>query len=273
MKLIPVRMGRRAMLSALSLIALAFTLPATVQRAAAQDNADRDKPVAAPVDSNADSTPQKADFGTYQTIYLTNVTSDHDGYEIVTDLRNMLPRAKIYFVPSQHALSVEGSAGDVQSAQKMVSEIDRPLKTYRLTFSLTQMDGDKPIGTQKVSLIALDNGEKTSFKQGSKVPIITGTTTESNSAQNTQVQYEDVGLDIEASVDGSPDALSLRTKIVQSSVPDEHATGSAGDPSIRQTVLDGAATLVPGTPLVLGTLDIPGTTRREEISVASELVH
>jgi type II secretory pathway component GspD/PulD (secretin) len=269
MKLIPVRRGRRAMVSALSLTVFALTLPVLVQRAAAQDQSTSG-PAGAAADSSETATQPKTDFGSYRTIYLTD-TSQHDANDIVTDLRNMLPRAKVYYVQAQGAMSIEGSAADLDAAQKMVSEIDRPRKTYRLTYSLTEMDGDKAVGTQKVSLIALDSGEKTDFKQGSKVPIVTGSTTEDNST-NTQVQYEDVGLSIEAAVDGSPDSLRLRTKVTQSSVPDDRATGSASDPAIRQTMVEAAATLVPGKPLVIGSLDIPGSTRREEISVVSELV-
>lgn len=269
MKLIPVRTGRRAMLSALSLIVLALTLPALCSRAAAQDQT-----AGAAVNSTETSTQPKADFGSYRTIYLTD-TSQHDANDIVTDLRNMLPRARVYYVQSQGALSIEGSAGEIDAAQKMLSEIDRPRKSYRLTFSLTEMDEDKTVGTQKVSLIALDSGDKTVFKQGSKVPVVTGSSAENNSTQ-TEVQYEDVGLTIEASVDGSPDTLRLNTKIEQSSVSTEGASGgapnAAADPSFRQTVLQGSATLVPGKPLVLGTLDIPGSTHREEISVVSEVV-
>jgi type II secretory pathway component GspD/PulD (secretin) len=272
MNLNPVHTGRRAMLPALFLVVLVLTLPVFIARAAAQEKPDGAQAAGTPANSPAASAQQKPDFGSYQTIYLTNVTSDRDANDIQTDLRNMLPRARIYYVPSQHALSIEGSAGDIQSAQRMISEIDHPLKTFRLTFSLTEMDGDRAAGTQKISLIAVDDGEKTIFKRGSKVPIITGISAEGSSAQNSQVQYEDVGLSIEAAVDGSPDLLRLRTKIAQSSVPGEREANNTGDPAIRQTTLETGAALVPGKPLVLGSLDVPGTTRREEIQVVSELV-
>lgn len=260
MKQIPVRTGRRAMLSALSLTVLVLTLPALSARAAAQDQ------------SAAASADQKPDAGAYQTFYLHHVTSFPDAEEIVTDLRNLLPRAKILYLPSQGAVSVGGSAADIQSAQKILSDVDRPRMTYRLTYSITEMDGNTTAGAQKVSLLVLDSGDKTSFKQGNKVPIITGSSAPGSSTQNDQVQYEDVGLSIDASVDGSPDLLRLNTKVVQSSVANEHAGGAPGDPSIRELVLQISATLVPGKPLVLGALDIPGTTHREEISVVGELV-
>jgi len=37
-------------------------------------------------------------------------------------------------------------------------------------------------------------------------------------------------------------------------------------------VLDDTSTLTPGKSLVLGSLDIPGTTRKQEIEVVAELV-
>lgn len=258
MKLNPVRMGRRAITSVLSMIVLAIAFCAFTQSATAHAQSPESKP---------------ADEGTYQTIPLTYVTGKQDAFDVVTDLRNMLPHAKTYFVESQNAISIRGSADDIQAAQKILADIDRPRKVYRLTYSLTELDGDKLVSVQKVSLIALDSGDRVTLKQGGKLPIITGTTGGDNSAHNSQVQYIDTGLTIEATVEGSADALRLRTKIEQSSVADQRAASGVADPTFRQTVLDGITTLVPGKPLVLGSLDIPGTTHREEVSVVSELVH
>ena len=71
---------------------------------------------------------------------------------------------------------------------------------------------------------------------------------------------------------GSPDALHLQTKIEQSSLAEEKSVASAQDPVVRQTVLDDSSVLSQGKPLVLGSLDLPGTTRSQEIEVAAELV-
>jgi hypothetical protein len=86
------------------------------------------------------------------------------------------------------------------------------------------------------------------------------------------VQYQDIGLSINAQVGGSPDALDLHTKIEQSSLAEERAVASAQDPVVRQTVLDDASVLSQGKPLVLGSLDLPGTTRSQEIEVVAEVV-
>jgi type II secretory pathway component GspD/PulD (secretin) len=273
MKLIPARTGRRALLSALSLVVVVFTLSLLPARAAAQDKPTGNQPANSPQDSSTASTQQKTDSRRSETIYLTNVTSERDGYDIVTDLRNMLPNTQIFYVHSQGALSIKGSADDLESAHKLLAEIDRPRNTWRLTFSFAEMDGDRTLSTKKIVLAALGSGDKTTFKQGSKVPIVTGTTAGGSSTQSSQVQYLDLGLTIDAAVDGSPEVLRLSTKIAQTSALSERAAGSGGDPSISQTVLEGATTLVPGKPLVLGSLDLPGSTQREEISVVAEPIH
>jgi len=256
MKLYPVRTGRRAIPSVLSLITLLLTLNTGALRAFAQD-----QPVA-----------PKPDTTVYQTLYLTNAAGSSEARDIVTDLRNMLPSCKIYVVESQNAISIRGSVEEIQTAQKILADIDRPRKVYRLTYTLDQMDGDKSVGTQKISMIAFGTGDKALLKQGSKIPIITGTTENGSSAQSSQVQYEDIGLMIEASVNDSPDGPRLRTKIDQSSLADARFGVGTPDPAIEQTVLESMAVLAPGKPLVLGSFDIPGSTHREEVSVVSELV-
>jgi hypothetical protein len=84
--------------------------------------------------------------------------------------------------------------------------------------------------------------------------------------------YVDVGLNLEAYLEGETDGLRLRTKVEQSSLAEEKSAGTAQDPVIRQTVLEETAILVPGKPMLLGSLDLPGSTRRQEIEVISELV-
>jgi hypothetical protein len=59
---------------------------------------------------------------------------------------------------------------------------------------------------------------------------------------------------------------------VQSGIAEERSGIGTQDPIIRQTTLEGTSTLVQGKPLVLGSLDVPGSTRHQEVEVVSELV-
>ena len=238
------------------LAGITLTVPLFAQMASAQTQRAEQK-----------AAEQKVVQGSNQIFYLNNATRQMDMNDIQTDLRNMLPKAKIYGVQTQNAISIQGSADDLALAQKMIADLDRPKRVYRLTYTITEMDSGKRIGTQHFSLIALSGG-KTILKQGSRVPIVTGTYDVGTPKQNSQVQYQDVGLSIEATLDGE----SLHTKVEQTSPAEERSGVGSQDPIVRQTVLDGTSSLTLGKPLVLGSFDIPGSTRHQDIEVASELV-
>ena len=205
----------------------------------------------------------------YQTLYLTNLTQPNDANEIVSDLRNMLPNAKLYYVASQGAISLRGSAEEIALAQKILSDLDKTKKIYRLTYTMTEKDGGKIIGLQHFSII-IASGSRTDFKQGSRIPIATRSPSSENSPSD--ITYLDVGQEIDASLDGYLDGVRLRSKVVQSGIAEDKSLVGTESPVIRQTTLEGTATLVQGKPLVLGSLDVPGSTRHQEVEVVSELV-
>jgi type II secretory pathway component GspD/PulD (secretin) len=193
------------------------------------------------------------------------------GHDIVTDLRNMLPHARVSYVPSQNAISMLGTPEDFVLAKQILSDIDRARKTYRLTYTITQTDNSQPVASQHVTLLVPSGGEA-DLKQGSRVPIIAGTTESGTSNPGTQVQYMDVGLTIVASLTGSTDDLRLHTRVEQSGLAEEKSVVGAQDPVIHRTELDAVSPLSQGKPSLLGSLDIPGTTRHMQIEVSSEPV-
>jgi hypothetical protein len=203
----------------------------------------------------------------YETFYLTNLTQENDANYLVSDLRNMLPTAKVMYVPSQSAISIRASAEDIALAKKILSDLDKTKKIYRLTYTMTEKDSGKTIGVQHFSIIVA-SGSMSVLKQGSRVPIVTNTST----AGSNEVTYLDLGQEIQASLDGYLDGVRLRTKVVQSSIAEERSSVGAPDPIIRQTTLEGTSTLVQGKSLVLGSLDVPGSTRQQEVVVVAELV-
>jgi type II secretory pathway component GspD/PulD (secretin) len=207
---------------------------------------------------------------TYQTFHLTSILQQNDLIDIQVDLRNMIPGMKIFSLPSQNAISIRATPEDMELAQKIIADLDHVRKTYRITYTITDIDAGKRSGAQSFSLIAT-TGEKALLKQGSRVPVVTGSYDASTSTANTEVQYQDIGLGIEATAYDSASGLTLRTKIEQTAVADEKSTTSPQDPIFRQTVLEDSSVLATGKPLVLGSLDIPGSTRRQEVSVVAEL--
>jgi len=207
-----------------------------------------------------------------QTIFLKNIPEQSVLNDIQTDLRNILPRARIYGVQSRNAITIKGTPEDVETAKRLVADLDRPEPLYRLTYTITDFDGGKRTGAQSYVILAVLE-QRSIFKQGNRVPIVTGSYDSQARNSDTQVQYVDVGLAIDATLVGSQDGLTLRAKIEESSLAGEKSTTAGQDPVIHQTVLQETSELVQGKPLVLGSLDIPGSTQRQQIEVSAELVH
>lgn len=205
---------------------------------------------------------------TYQAFYLTNSTGVQYANDVQTALRNLLPKTKIYYVLTSNALMLRGSAQDLAEAQKILADLDRPRKMYRLTYTLSE-GGSREGGQHFVLLVS--QGEKTTLKQGSRVPIMTGSYG-TGSDQNTQVQYVDVGMNLVASLEGYGEGSRVRTKIEESSVAEEKSNVGIQDPVIRQSVLESDSTVVAGKPIVLGSVDLPGSGKHMEVSVVAEVV-
>ena len=207
-----------------------------------------------------------------QTFYLTNVSQIQDANELTTALRNLLdPHDKVYLVPSQNAIFVQGPPDQLALARKLLNDLDRPKKTYRLTYTIAESDAGKRVGVQHFAMIVV-TGQRTTLKQGSKVPIATGSYIASNSQTQTQMTYLDVGMNFDATLDEFANGVRLNSKVEQSSIAEEKSGAGAQDPIVRQTVLQGTSFLTQGKPLILGSLDIPGSTRHLDIEVVMDLV-
>jgi type II secretory pathway component GspD/PulD (secretin) len=223
----------------------------------------------AQTDPNSTATESKAAPELTQTIFLINATTSNDINDIQTTLRNTLPRVRVYAASSQSAITIRGTADEQAEAQRLIGELDRPRESYRLTYTLTDYDGSKSGPAQRVSLI-LRNGSRATLKQGTRVPIVTGGTAADYKAPDTQVQYIDIGLDIDAKVSGSPGALSLETRVEQSSLAGGKSIAVAPDPVIQLTTLNEVAQITAGKPLLLGSLDLSGSTHHLQVEVVAE---
>jgi len=64
----------------------------------------------------------------------------------------------------------------------------------------------------------------------------------------------------------------LKSKVEQSGVGEQSTIAGVQEPVVRQTVLEGTSILTMGKPLMLGSVDVPGSTRHLDIEVMMELV-
>ena len=115
------------------------------------------------------------------------------------------------------------------------------------------------------------------LKLGTKVPIVTGSYGATSSRPDlsgvqTQFTYLDLGLNIDAHLRQVSQGLLLTSKLEDSGVLPSTDPNFPQDPAIRQTVLENTALLTPGKPVILGSLDIPGSTHHFDIEVVLEPV-
>jgi type II secretory pathway component GspD/PulD (secretin) len=222
---------------------------------------------------SSDIAPANPGALSFRTFYLTNVSQVSDANDLTNALRNLLdPHDKVYLVPSPFAIVVQGTPDQLVLAQKLLSDLDRPKKTYRLTYTITETDDGKRVGTQHFAMVVV-TGQRTVLKQGSKVPIVTGSyTAAGSSGEKTDVTYLDVGMNFDATLDEFVNGVRLRTKVEELSLAEEKSGMGPQDPVIRQSLLESTSFLTPGKPLVLGSVDIPGSTRHLDVEVVMELV-
>jgi len=211
-----------------------------------------------------------------QTFFLVNVNQSqpYELNEIQNALRFEVPQdVRINQVPSRNAIIVIGSPEQVALAQQIIHELDRPVKVYRLTYTITEMDGGKRVSAQHYSM-DVEDGQRVTLKQGSRIPIATGSyNSGSNPASaETQFQYLDVGMNFDATVTSTESGGVLKTKVEQSGVMEDKTISGVSEPLIRQTTLEGTSVLTLGKPLMLGSLDVPGSTRHVDVEVVMELV-
>lgn len=209
------------------------------------------------------------------TFYLTSTSQQSEANEEVTALRNLLPPDdKIYLIASQNAIVVRAPAEQIELAQALLNDLDRRKKTYRLTYTVSEMDGARQVSSQHFAMV-MSAGQSTTLKQGSKVPVVTGSynpvaSDKAPAGAQTQVTYLDVGMNFDATLTQMGDGAMLKFAVEQSSVAPEQSGVGTQDPIVRQSSLKGTSYIMPNKSLVLGSLAIPGGTHHLEVEAVME---
>ena len=213
---------------------------------------------------------------TTKTFYLANVSQQNDANDIMVAIRSLLcPGDRIYLVASQNAVVMRAPEEELALAQRLITDLDRPSKTYRLTYTVTELDAGKNIGTQHFSMVVV-TGQHTSMKEGDKIPVATGSfsngegTNPASAGVQTQFTYLDVGMNFDATIDESANGVRLQSKVEQSSVGPSNTIAGVQEPVVRQSVLQGASFLSLGKPVMLGSIDVPNSTRHLDLAVLLE---
>jgi type II secretory pathway component GspD/PulD (secretin) len=213
-----------------------------------------------------------------KTIYLKNPIAQNDANEIMVAARNLTdPGLKIYLDPAQSAIMVNTYPEEIARIEGIIRSLDLPRKTFRLTYTITELDAGKTLGTEHLSMV-VEDGQRTTVKQGDKVPVATGSyssgAAESSSGAGIQTQftYLDVGMNIDATLTAIEGGASLKTKVEQSSIGQTSTIAGVTEPIVRQTVVEGQTLVTLGKPVMIGSIDIPNTTRRYDIAVVMDTI-
>ncbi len=140
----------------------------------------------------------------------------------------------------------------------------KPIAVYRLDYVVRELDGDKVLNSRTYN-VSEKSGEWNRLRVGSRVPVQMG---------ENQVQYQDVGINIDSRLDQLESESLLSTTFESSSVVE---TGSgfqtlSGRPIIRQVRFTSTVILTPGRPIMVGKLDDVATNRHYEVEVTATKV-
>lgn len=205
-------------------------------------------------------------------IRLRNQPTQADQNELLTAMRNLIaPSVRIFLVHGENAIAFRGPQEDFATVRQLVQELDKPHKLYRLTFAVRDSEAGKEIGLQHFAVVVAA-GERVQLKEGSRVPIITGSYGTTSPTPQTQFTYIDVGINFDATIDEVDNGLRLRSKVERSSLAEDKSAFGKDDPVIRQSTVEGTSLLTLGKPQSLGSLDTSGSTRHVDLEVTAEIV-
>ncbi len=78
-----------------------------------------------------------------QTFYLSNAWQQNDLNDVQTALRNVLPNAKVYGVPSQNAIVMRATPDELTLAQKVINDLDKARPEVVVDIAIMEVDKDK----------------------------------------------------------------------------------------------------------------------------------
>ena len=194
-------------------------------------------------------------------------------------LTNALYKAAVSALLSVAVLSFPGSPAASQATEqgtaiKEVRAGNRGLSAWRVTYTVTESDAGKLVGTQHYSMTVIANGHASVLKQGTKNPLLTGGYLHENAPETTQFQftYIDTGLNLSALLTEDAAGLQLSAKVEQSVLVDAVNPQTMRDPSVRQNVLECSSIVRPGLPIVIGAYDVPGSSHRWQVEAVVERI-
>ena len=144
-----------------------------------------------------------------------------------------------------------------------------PISTYKLDYVFSELQDNKRINTRSYTVLLrlMDRG---SIRLGDRVPIMTSGSKDSGN----QMQYLDVGMNIDCRVEPSSESdIALFTNVENTSVaPEQPGENRTGSPMLRLVRYQMENVVPLNKQTVLGTADEVNGTRRLQIEVTATRV-
>jgi len=210
-----------------------------------------------------------------KTFYLPNLPNPSAVQDVVNSLRAILQIDRVQSIFEEKTIIVRGTPEQMALAQKLIDDVNNEANKkagqYRLEFKINELMAEKKLNSRAYVLL-LEPHQVGKLRIGTRVPI---TTTEKD--KTIQFQYVDLGKNIDSqvisegehsvglhiSVEFSGLALSERT------TPKSTSQVSRGTPTVQQLRMDTNATVEPGNPTIVGTLDDPVSNHTFQIEVTA----
>jgi hypothetical protein len=149
---------------------------------------------------------------------------------------------------------------------------------YRVEYVVREIEKGKAVNSRSYVLMARTGrggalalpGDRAAFRVGSRVPIVMASSPKPG--ESAQVQYEDVGMDIDCWLREGDHGLSVRTNLEMRSIANPEMSSTPSTPVIRRFHLEDETLVVPGKPSLVGSIDDVTTDRRYEVEVTASKV-
>ena len=163
-------------------------------------------------------------------------------------------------------LAQPAAAQESKESRPAASRPEKPAgtTTYKLDFTLTELEDSTRVNSRSYSLL-LEEDAWGRTRIGTRVPI--------NLGEGKGIQYMDVGFSLDASFNQRENDLRLELRLeVNSFVPAEGEAARPREPVLRSMRNELAATIIPGKPTLLTTVDELGSRCRFQVEVTATRV-
>jgi hypothetical protein len=151
-------------------------------------------------------------------------------------------------------------AQEVKAQPAPQPQPDHIISAYRVDFSVNELDEGKKINTRQYSL-NLNADDANEVKVGTRVPV---------EIKQGEFQYVDVGTRIWSRLKERESGLLLevRSEISNFAIP-EQANRSNSMPLLRQFQINASTVVLPGKPIVVGSVDDPNSRHEFQLEVVA----